>query len=674
MKEKLRQHQPKVEFKNPLSKERLENAKGRIAHPPFRQHAAEKDHGFKKRESFHKSAENPDKSGWLERARGWSWERRYFQLHGHYLSHAKEEGAEASAALNLWDVVDLTLNNNELTMSLNTKGSESQGLLAKLGKSKGVCEYQIRAASAEEAQQWLQALRQSGLGANPERIPVPTTTKDLKGWKIQHIHLKGPDGSILHKVHSVPDSGANVRVALGENLLKNSQLEVTIAMLRGAEQATGSQSFTLADRQGVLQIPVSPASGEVTNVTLSWSSEASDSETRGVSSAASNAVATLKPYASYLAGAGLFALLVSPVLMLLLCAGIGGYFYYASGSGSASSTSCFITRLDVGGSSAGTATHTPQATSAASESDLSITVAEMGRLEELRAALEDLKKPDSGISPAVFEKHVNTDYRLVRYLRARATIPEMVEMIKESLTWRTEFGADDFPDTYHPPDWMVKYLWSPMFWETGDRLSHYPRDKKGHMTLFWRGGVVDWKTLHNAVHGDTNVLMKQIVWIFELVRRDLERLHEQTKGKVPSYVTVVYDLEGFVYSSQMPVSVTVAFAKEFFRILNVSYPETIYRIVIVRAPWLFNSLWSILKPLIPPELLEKISMSGGGKPSKVVQNITPQVPADQVPKFLGGELTGPGGDPECHYAVGPAGPFSKDKGKALLAQGLAASK
>jgi hypothetical protein len=40
------------------------------------------------------------------------------------------------------------------------------------------------------------------------------------------------------------------------------------------------------------------------------------------------------------------------------------------------------------------------------------------------------------------------------------------------------------------------------------------------------------------------------------------------------------------------------------------YPETLYKMFIVNAPWIFRALWKIVSPWIDPQTRERICMGG----------------------------------------------------------------
>eukprot|EP00668_Euglena_longa_P017243 GGOE01021611.1.p1 GENE.GGOE01021611.1~~GGOE01021611.1.p1 ORF type:complete len:717 (-),score=190.05 GGOE01021611.1:260-2410(-) len=654
--------------------------------------------------SYQETTANPDKVGWLQYRIVNFWHKGFFKLHGHYLTYLSDEAGKPAGVINLWNVQGIVLDNTDLRLTLNEKALKRHGvrhLFAPHGMH-GEPIIRLRATDPQTAQEWLEAMQQSAVEGEHDTLSRNSSMHGPiteEGWLVQRIQLQDGDGSPLHTVNALVDSDAAVHVLLGSRVEPTQALRVEVAMVgpRG-EQATGTQPLRLTGPQGSLHVPVQLGVGKATcDVCLAWETESAEEGEAGL---ALRLPGRTKQAVAVAGAAALVALLVS-LLLGVAVAGVGVYWLLARGPGPSTAVDCFIARFTVEPTrrSAGAAVpvisprtapkasprsipvaspRTPLQPSSSSRaptfSDQSISREELQRLTELRAALTDLQAPESGVSAAVYEKHVSCDYRLVRYLRARPTIAAAADMVRESLRWRTSFGADTILQTFWPEPWMLKYFGSGSFsdcLEQGrDRFPCYQRDREGHFTLFWRGGFVDWKTAYQALNSNLDYVTHIFVWVFELLREDMEKLHEQTRGASPSYITFVYDLEGFEYGNQVPVSTLLAVAQRLFGLLNLNYPETIHRILIVRAPWLFSSLWAVLKPLIPKELLEKMPLSGGGKLSKVVQNLTHTVPPNQIPKFLGGTLVDADGDEECRYTVGPSGPFLHDKGRALLQEGI----
>lgn len=624
--------------------------------------------------SFRDSKASPEMVGWLQYRSPKSafWRKAYFRIHSHYLSFVSKEEKESRGAINLWNVAEIVLDNDEIRMTLNEKALKRNGIRSFLEAlpTKGDPVFRLKASTAVEASRWVDAMRNSGV-KNDMKEPGSSVSSSVRGWALHSIELVESSGNVLHSIQTAIPSGTRVRLLLGNRVSTNAELEVLVKMRHltsPAALASGSQPLRPADRHGNLNIAVPLPTGESAYVRLSWQADTSDDDDLVPRSSPVQQI-------SIIATVALLSSLVSMLLFFVVSAG-GAYWLCQFPAQPRQQADVFLTEVTM--SEEAVFTPTSRRSIAASlpgaeaSGDLSISAREAAKLTQLRVLLEDLKGPGSGVSAAVFERHVNKDYRLVRFLRARPTLEAAAEMVRESLKWRTESKADEILDTFTPPPWVFEYLGTPSFVEClqngTDRRKCYQRDKKGHLTVYWRGGFVDFKNLFAAVHGDIDYAMKVLVWTFEILRYDLEKLHEETNGAVPSYITLVYDLEGFEFANQVPVSTALPVAQRFFNMLNVNYPETIHRILIIRTPWLFYSLWSVFKPLIPQDLLEKMPLTGGGKVAKVLGNITPTIAESFIPRFLGGTMVDEGGDEECRHSVGPCGPFLPDKGKGILAR------
>jgi len=633
--------------------------------------------------SFRRTEKIPEKEGWMEyRVLGKKWHRDYFRIHGHYLSYTRDDNQDLlGGSIDLWMVQDMVLDNNELRLTLNSKALWRHGMRGMLSKTtKPVV--QLRAASVDDAREWLEGMRRAALRsdspANSDvggESDIPLSPLGSQGdWNIRHIQLQRLDGSEIHTVKSLAGNASRVKMLLGSGLPETEMLQAQVSVEDPSRRpVTGCTSFQLDGGQGDLLIPLVAPWGSPLKVRLRWVAEPA---------AGGDDDTVFMQKGGAVAAASLVAFLMSAFLFLVV-AGAGGYWLYLQSTRGAV-LDCFLTYAAVESGDSGSLTpRTPRSrrgplsprsctapTSSPPSGDQSITAHEMQRVLELREALQDLKAPSSGVSAAVFEKHVNVDYRLVRFVRARPTTAQAADMVRESLRWRTETGADEILRTWRPPAWMLEYGGCPDFLEAiekgTDRLPCYQRDKLGHLACYWRGGFVDFKNFWIAVKEDMALMSKVFLWIFELLREDMDKLHEQTNGAAPSYLTFIYDLEGFEYANQMPVQSLMAVAQQMFHTMNVNYPELVHRILIIRAPWLFSSLWSVFKPMIPKDLLTKMPLTGGGDVKKTVQNITPTMALDQIPKFLGGTMVDRTGDPECRQSIGPQGPFMPDKGKSFF--------
>lgn len=79
------------------------------------------------------------------------------------------------------------------------------------------------------------------------------------------------------------------------------------------------------------------------------------------------------------------------------------------------------------------------------------------------------------------------------------------------------------------------------------------------------------------------------------------------------------------------------------------YPETMGHMFIINAPYLFATVWSLIKPWLDPATQEKIHILGKGYKDELVKYI----PAENLPKNLGGTCQCVGG---C--SLSNAGPWN----------------
>jgi len=240
-------------------------------------------------------------------------------------------------------------------------------------------------------------------------------------------------------------------------------------------------------------------------------------------------------------------------------------------------------------------------------------------LQAWGADLNNLK--DATKRKRSMDLHLNgADFRAVRFLRARKhNVAKAEQMVHDSLTWRVALDTDSILGTFTPPDWLLNYAGSPTFVELqrpdadfDERMRRFwLRDVDGNLCLFFRQGRVSSRRIYKKLHYNSAYLIKCLVWAAEIGRHDLDRVHTSTKGKVESLVTAVVDLDGFALSNQIPVTELVGLARMFFPIFSTSYPELLKRVIVIRAPFLFASLWSALSPFIPEEVLDKIHILSG---------------------------------------------------------------
>lgn len=214
------------------------------------------------------------------------------------------------------------------------------------------------------------------------------------------------------------------------------------------------------------------------------------------------------------------------------------------------------------------------------------------------------------------------DQHVLRFLRARDfNLDKARELLCQSLTWRKQHQVDFLLDTWQRPQLLQDYY-------TGGWHHH---DRDGRPLYILRLGQMDTKGLVRALGEE--VLLRQVLSINE---EGLRRCEENTRvfGRPISCWTCLVDLEGLNMRHLWRPGI-----KALLRIIEVveaNYPETLGRLLILRAPRVFPVLWTLVSPLIDENTRKKFLVYAGNDyqgPGGLVDYIDREV----IPDFLGGD-------------------------------------
>ncbi|XP_046899601.1 SEC14-like protein 1 isoform X2 [Hypomesus transpacificus] len=214
------------------------------------------------------------------------------------------------------------------------------------------------------------------------------------------------------------------------------------------------------------------------------------------------------------------------------------------------------------------------------------------------------------------------DEHILRFLRARDfNMDKAREILCQSLTWRKQHQVDYLLETWASPQVLHDHY-------TGGWHHH---DKDGRPLYILRLGQMDTKGLVRALGEES--LLRHVLSINE---EGLRRCEENTKvfGRPISCWTCLVDLEGLNMRHLWRPGV-----KALLRIIEVveaNYPETLGRLLILRAPRVFPVLWTLVSPFIDENTRKKFLIYAGNDyqgPGGLVDYIDKEV----IPDFLGGE-------------------------------------
>ncbi|NXK47033.1 S14L5 protein, partial [Chauna torquata] len=214
------------------------------------------------------------------------------------------------------------------------------------------------------------------------------------------------------------------------------------------------------------------------------------------------------------------------------------------------------------------------------------------------------------------------DEHILRFLRARDfNIDKAREMLCQSLSWRKQYQVDYILQSWRPPALLDEYY-------TGGW--HY-QDRDGRPLYILRLGQMDTKGLVKALGEES--LLRHVLSINE---EGQKRCEENTNlfGRPITSWTCLVDLEGLNMRHLWRPGV-----KALLRIIEVvedNYPETLGRLLIVRAPRVFPVLWTLVSPFINENTRQKFLIYSGNNyqgPGGLVDYVDKEV----IPDFLGGD-------------------------------------
>ncbi|KAM7352386.1 real-time isoform 2-T2 [Cochliomyia hominivorax] len=242
-----------------------------------------------------------------------------------------------------------------------------------------------------------------------------------------------------------------------------------------------------------------------------------------------------------------------------------------------------------------------------------LTPMQESKILELRKLLEEAEEVGDNIP----------DYQtILRFLRARDWhVNQALHMLKDSLNWRKEHDIDSLLTEYKTPSVVTEHF--PGGWH------HY--DKDGRPIYILRLGHMDVKGLLKAI--GTEGFLKLALHICE---EGIQKINESAEnlGKPVLDWCLLVDLEGLSMRHLWRPGV-----KALLNIIeNVehNYPETMGRVLVVRAPRVFPIAWTIVSAFIDENTRSKFLFYGGPDCLHMQDGLEQYIDNDIIPDFLGG--------------------------------------
>ncbi|XP_032517841.1 protein real-time [Danaus plexippus] len=239
-----------------------------------------------------------------------------------------------------------------------------------------------------------------------------------------------------------------------------------------------------------------------------------------------------------------------------------------------------------------------------------LTPTQESRLLQLRKWIAELQKGK-----------VPSDTTLLRFLRARDfSVEKAREMLSQSLLWRKKHQVDRLLSEYETPEVVRQYF--PGGW--------HHHDKDGRPLYILRLGQMDVKGLLKSIGEDG--LLKLTLHVCEEGLKLLEEATRSSEHAIQSWCLLV-DLDGLNMRHLWRPGVRALL--RIIQIVEANYPETMGRVLIVRAPRVFPILWTIVSTFIDENTRSKF-LFYGGKDYLQPGGLLDYIPKDLIPDFLGG--------------------------------------
>ncbi|PSN62580.1 CRAL/TRIO domain-containing protein [Corynespora cassiicola Philippines] len=247
-----------------------------------------------------------------------------------------------------------------------------------------------------------------------------------------------------------------------------------------------------------------------------------------------------------------------------------------------------------------------------------------GQTKEFKAAIANTAPEDLRKAFWSMVKHDHPDGLLLRFLRARKwDVEKALIMMISTMHWRLdemhvdddlikngELGpleaskSDDAKVKKEAEDFLAQL-------RMGKSFLH-GLDNEGRPMCYVRA------RLHKAGEQSEESIERFTVYTIETARMLLRPPIDTA--------TIVFDMTDFTLANM-----DYAPVKFMIKCFEANYPESLGRVLVYKAPWVFNTIWSLIRGWLDPVVAGKVHFA------KNVEELEKYVPKSQIPVDLGGD-------------------------------------
>ncbi|CAB9514959.1 SEC14-like protein 2 [Seminavis robusta] len=228
-----------------------------------------------------------------------------------------------------------------------------------------------------------------------------------------------------------------------------------------------------------------------------------------------------------------------------------------------------------------------------SEENIQNVVAQWQLSPEMEQHLRDMQHRIADID------HFKNDPQwLTRFMAAPWGYHQAETMFRKMIEWRKQNHVDTIFDDYVPPQLLLDCVPSAI-------LKDY--DREGDPIYCERGGSVDAVGLMKVISREE--MIRYCIWTRERNSNGVWlNDYERRQGRHVRGITIVYDLKGLNSRHLNPKG--IEYFKEIMKITQENFPSPIKRMFIIRAPRIFQVMWSIIKHFFPATARAKMTFLG----------------------------------------------------------------
>ncbi|WFD05404.1 hypothetical protein MVES1_000734 [Malassezia vespertilionis] len=219
-------------------------------------------------------------------------------------------------------------------------------------------------------------------------------------------------------------------------------------------------------------------------------------------------------------------------------------------------------------------------------------------------------------------------------------------MFKEAEQWRKENNVNELYESFNFPEREAVSKIYPQY--------YHKIDANGRPVYIEQLGRLNIKELFEITTPER--LIQQLIYEYEKFQRERLPVCSEIRHELIETSCTILDLKNVGVSQFWKVS---SYVQQASKIGQYYYPETMGRFYIINAPFIFTTVWSVIKGWLDPVTTEKIQILG----SSYIGELSKQIPVESIPSILGGKCNCPGG---C--GLSDAGPWNSPEGESIIKQ------